>query len=48
MYGTGCGFIDMILLTSTLITPGATLWTLDKHLARLAQRFNVAHQVPVH
>lgn len=31
-YGMGCGLIDLILLSSTLITPGATLWTLDGSL----------------
>jgi predicted nucleic acid-binding protein len=44
MYGMGCGLVDMILLTSTLITPGATLWTLDKRLATLAEQFGVAHR----
>jgi predicted nucleic acid-binding protein len=48
MYGMGCGLVDMILLTSTLITPGATLWTLDKRLAKLAEQFGVAHRVAVH
>jgi len=48
MYGMGCGFVDMILLTSTLITPGAKLWTLDKRLAKLAEHFGVAHRVAVH
>jgi len=48
MYGMGCGLVDMILLTSTLITPGAKLWTLDKRLAELARRFSVAHRVAVH
>jgi hypothetical protein len=47
-YGLGCGLVDMILLTSTLITPGAKLWTLDKRLANLAERFGVAYSVPVH
>lgn len=47
-YGKGCGFVDMVLLTSTLITPGAKLWTLDKRLAELAERFGVAHRVAVH
>lgn len=35
------------LLASTLLTPGASLWTLDKRLASLAQRFGLcygAHQ----
>jgi predicted nucleic acid-binding protein len=43
LYGLGCGLVDMVLLASTLITPGATLWTLDKRLAALAVRFAVAH-----
>lgn len=48
MYGVGCGLVDMILLTSTLITPGAKLWTLDRRLAELAERFGVAHRVAMH
>jgi predicted nucleic acid-binding protein len=48
LFGIGCGIVDMILLVSTLITPGATLWTLDKHLAQSARRFGVLHQIPVH
>lgn len=44
-YGLGCGFVDMVLLTSTLITSGAKLWTLDKKLAALTQRFGVSHRV---
>lgn len=44
LYGLGCGLVDMALLASTLITPGAQLWTLDKRLAALAGRFGVAHQ----
>jgi predicted nucleic acid-binding protein len=45
LYGLGCGLVDMVLLASTLITSGATLWTLDKRLAALADRFAVAHLV---
>lgn len=48
LHGLGCGLVDMILLASTLLTPGATLWTLDKRLAELATRFKVAHQAPLH
>ena len=48
LYGMGCGLVDMVLLTATLITPGAKLWTLDKRLAELAERFGVAHYVAVH
>ena len=48
LYGLGCGLVDMALLASTLITPGAELWTLDKRLASLAGRFGVAHQPMLH
>lgn len=48
LYGLGCGLVDMILLASTLITPGATLWTLDKRLAALAERFGIAHRPDLH
>ena len=48
LYGLGCGWVDMTLLASTLITPGAVLWTLDKRLATLAERFEVALQTPIH
>ena len=41
LYGSGCGFVDMALLASTLITPDTRLWTLDKHLAEFAGRFQV-------
>lgn len=43
LYGEGCGIVDMILLASTLITPGATLWTLDKRLSSLSERFGVMY-----
>ena len=42
LYGLGCGLVDMSLLASTLITPNAQIWTLDKRLLQLAIRFNVA------
>ena len=45
LYELGCGFVDMALLASTLITPGARLWTLDRRLSELAQRFKVAHGI---
>jgi predicted nucleic acid-binding protein len=48
LYGLGCGLVDMTLLASTLITPGAELWTLDKRLADLAERFGVAHRPTLH
>ena len=48
LYSLGCSLIDLNLLASTLLTPGATLWTLDKRLAKLATRFKVAHCPPLH
>ena len=45
LYGLGCGLVDLALLASTLITPGARLWTLDRRLSELAQRFDVAHGI---
>jgi predicted nucleic acid-binding protein len=48
LYGLGCGLVDMVLLASTLITPGAELWTLDKRLVVLAERFGVMHQPILH
>jgi predicted nucleic acid-binding protein len=45
LYGMGCGLIDLVLLASTLMTPGARLWSMDRHLDALAQRFGVAYRV---
>ena len=44
LYGLGCGLVDMVLLASTLMTPGSSLWTLDKRLCALAERFKVLHR----
>jgi predicted nucleic acid-binding protein len=41
LFGQGCGVVDLTLLASTLITPGALLWTADQKLAGLAKRFGV-------
>ncbi|HFW4796124.1 TPA: type II toxin-antitoxin system VapC family toxin [Salmonella enterica subsp. diarizonae serovar 60-67:z35:-] len=47
LYGLGCGLVDITLLASVMITPGAKIWTLDKRLEKLAARLNVSYQ-PVH
>lgn len=47
LYGLGCGFIDLALLCSALITPNTQLWTMDKRLCELATRFDVAY-APAH
>ena len=44
LFGLGCGIVDMSLMASTLMTPGSRLWTLDKHLASLAARFDIAFE----
>ena len=44
LHGLGCGLVDMALLASTLMTPGIALWTLDKRLCALAERFRVLHR----
>ncbi len=48
LFGAGCGLIDLILLASTLMTPGTELWTLDKRLSGLADRFGVMHRPILH
>ncbi len=48
LFGLGCGLVDVLLLASTLMTPAAQLWTLDKRLAGLAERFGVLHQAQIH
>jgi hypothetical protein len=48
LYGLGCGLVDLVLLASTLITPNAELWTLDKRLAALCERFDVMHRPALH
>lgn len=48
LYGLGCGIVDIVLLASTLVTPNAKLWTLDKRLSSLAERFDVSYQANAH
>ena len=44
LHGLGCGIVDLVLLASTLMTPDAELWTLDKRLSMLAARFSIQHR----
>lgn len=48
LYGQGCGIVDMILLASTLITPGSALWTLDKRLSSISEKFGVNYSQKLH
>jgi hypothetical protein len=47
-YGRGCGSSDLTLLASTLMTPGASIWTLDKRLAQLAGELGIAYMHDIH
>lgn len=44
LIGLGCGLVDLLLLASTLMTPGVELWTLDKRLCALADCFGVMYR----
>lgn len=48
LFGLGCGLVDILLLASTLMTPSVELWTLDKRLCALAERFGVIHRPALH
>jgi len=48
IYGCGCGFVDIHVLLSTLITPNVKLWTLDKRLERLARQFDISYASRMH
>jgi hypothetical protein len=41
LYGQGIGFVDLHLLASARLTPGASLWTRDRRLREIAQRLGV-------
>jgi predicted nucleic acid-binding protein len=43
MYGRGIGWLDVHLLASALLSR-ATLWTLDRPLARAAEALSIAHR----
>ena len=48
LYGHGCRIVDITILASCLITPETEIWTIDKRLKALAERFNVMHQPTLH
>lgn len=41
LYGKGCGYVDIALLTSAMLSKETYLWTLDKRLSKLAEEFNI-------
>lgn len=46
LFGKGIGFVDLHLLASTRLTPGASLWTKDKRLRAVAMSLNLAVEPP--
>lgn len=38
LFGIGIGYVDAHLLAAVRLTPGSSLWTLDKRLAAVAAR----------
>lgn len=43
LYESGCGAIDISLLSSTLLSKNALLWTLDKQLENLATQLGISY-----
>jgi predicted nucleic acid-binding protein len=42
LFGSGIGYVDAHLLAATQLTAGATFWTVDMRLHRLADRLRLA------
>ena len=41
LFGTGLGYVDVHLLASCRLTPGASLWTRDKRLGEIAAQMHI-------
>ena len=48
LFDRGCGAVDLSLLTSVRLTPGTTLWTLDRDLLAIAKRFHLSFAPVMH
>ena len=44
LFGKGCGYVDIALLTSALLSKETKLWTLDKRLNNLAEKLNINYR----
>lgn len=44
LYGKGCGYVDIALLASTLLSGETQLWTLDKRLDALANELGLVYR----
>lgn len=43
LWGKGIQWNDLLILASVIASPGTLLWTNDKRLAEIAQRFSVSY-----
>ena len=48
LYGLGCGFVDISLLASALLSDQTLIWTLDKRLESMAAGLNRAYRAALH
>ena len=48
LYGRGCGFVDMSLLASTMLSEKARIWTIDKRFELVAAELNRAYRSAFH
>ena len=46
--GRGCGFVDLSLLASALLSDQVQIWTADKRLALMASELNRAYRAALH
>jgi predicted nucleic acid-binding protein len=45
LYGSGLSYVDVHLLAAARMTPGASLWTRDRHLSATAERLSLGARV---
>lgn len=45
LFGLGCGFVDLALLASTLLTGNCKLWTLDKRLHAMSEDLELHYPI---
>lgn len=48
LYGRGCGFVDMSLLASTLLSEKTLIWTVDKRFELVAIELKRAYRPALH
>jgi hypothetical protein len=46
--GRGCGFVDMSLLASALLSDQVHIWTVDKRLELMTSELNRAYRAALH